>query len=135
MLDNIGLLKGITGKMGWLSHRQVLVAQNVANSDTPGYIPSDLKKVDFGAVMGAAQNKPMIKQVTTNDGHIGHGVKGPSIEAREQRSVYEAAPDGENAVDLEEQLFKSQSIALDYSLMANLYRKNMNMMRIAIGKA
>ena len=41
MLDNIGVLQGISGKMGWLNQRQTIIAQNVANADTPRYVPHD----------------------------------------------------------------------------------------------
>jgi flagellar basal-body rod protein FlgB len=135
MLDNIGLFKGMTGKMSWLNDRQVLVSQNVANADTPGYVPSDLKEVDFGAIMAAAQNKPKIAQAATQAGHINTGATLPNGKPTEQRVVYEAAPDGENAVVLEEQLLKAQKTSSDYQLMVNLYRKNIGMIKVAIGKA
>lgn len=135
MLDNIGLFKGMTGKMGWLNHRQTLISQNVANADTPGYAPSDLKEVDFGSIMAAAKNKPKIAQAATHQGHIDTGATIPGGKAVVQKTVYEAAPDGENAVVLEEQLFKAQKTSSDYQLMVNLYRKNIGMMKIAIGKA
>ena len=56
-------------------------------------------------------------------------------ENKAQRTVYESAPDGQNAVVLEEQLYKAQQTNADYNLMTNLYRKNANMIKIAIGKA
>lgn len=135
MLDNIGVLQGISGKMGWLSQRQAVIAQNVANADTPDYLPHDLEKVDFGAVMAKARNKPRVQQAVTDNAHLNGGRKIGDADEKGQRTVYEAAPDGENAVVLEEQLFKAQKTSADYTLMTNLYRKNIGMIKIAIGKA
>lgn len=120
--------------MDWLNHRQTLIAQNVANADTPNYLPSDLKEVDFGTLMGRTNNKPTIHKVTTDEQHIGRGETVASGKSQGQRTVYEEAP-SDNAVDLEEQLYKAQQTASDYQMMVNLYRKNINMVKIAIGKA
>ena len=134
MLDNIGLFQGISGKMGWLNQRQIIIAQNVANADTPKYVPHDLKKVDFDAVMKDVQNRPSISTATTDENHIRNPKEVEKGKNVEQRTVYESAPDGENSVDLEEQLFKAQQTNTDYQLMTSLYRKNVNMLKIAIGK-
>lgn len=134
MLDNIGLFNGMTGKMNWLSQRQAIVSQNVANADTPGYVPRDLKELDFGAIMKESAGRPSMNPVVTDGAHI-NKEGGKAARSMEQRTVYEVAPDGGNAVIIEEQLFKSQETAAQYSLMTNLYRKNVNMMKIAIGKA
>lgn len=134
MLDNIGLFKGMTGKMNWLSQRQTIISQNVANADTPGYMPRDLRKVDFGVVMKESAGRPSMNPAVTDGAHI-NKEGGKAARSEEQRTVYEVAPDGGNAVIIEEQLFKSQETATDYSLMTSLYRKNVNMMKIAIGKA
>ena len=39
-----GLLGLIAKRMEWLGHRQTLIAENVANADTPQYTPRDLKQ-------------------------------------------------------------------------------------------
>eukprot|EP01036_Dinobryon_divergens_P000967 gene967-1270_t len=47
---DIPLLSQIKGRMTWLDERQRLIAQNVANSDTPGYVGRDLRApTDFAA--------------------------------------------------------------------------------------
>ena len=135
MLDNIGLLNGMTAKMNWLNARQTVVSGNVANADTPGFVPSDLKPIDFGAMMRASKNKPTIGKALTDSAHIaGPSNNGTTPVNREQKTVYEAAPDGQNAVVLEEQLFKAQGIQADYTLMTSLYRKNVGMLKMAIGR-
>ncbi|MBM3511367.1 MAG: hypothetical protein FJX61_14700 [Alphaproteobacteria bacterium] len=46
-LQKVPILSMLTKKMSWLNERQRVLAQNIANADTPGYRPSDLKNVDF----------------------------------------------------------------------------------------
>ena len=42
-------------KMGWLSQRQSVLAQNVANADSPNYVGSDLKPFTFREEIGKVQ--------------------------------------------------------------------------------
>ena len=44
---DIPLLSMLKERMAWLSQRQDVLSQNVANADTPGYTARDLKPVDF----------------------------------------------------------------------------------------
>ncbi len=132
MLDNIGLMQGLNGKMAWLNQRQTVVAGNIANADTPNFRPSDVEEIDFGTVMSNAQNKPRIGQVTTSGAHIS-GRQLEEADNRESRNVYETAP-AENSVILEEQLFKAQETQADYQLMTNLYKKNIGMIKFVVGK-
>lgn len=131
MLENIGVMKGIGGKMNWLNQRHVVLSQNIANADTPHFRPSDLEKVDFGAVMSEAQNRPRIHQATTNSAHIGSNPQVGDADARKSKDVYEVAP-AENSVVLEEQLFKAQETMADYNMITNLYRKNIGMIRMVV---
>ena len=43
---DLPLLSQIKGRLTWLDERQRVVAQNVANADTPGYVARDLKAAD-----------------------------------------------------------------------------------------
>lgn len=57
MLDDIPLFSMLKDRLGYLNQRQQMIAQNVANSDTPGYMPHDLKPftvADGGAGSGAS---------------------------------------------------------------------------------
>ncbi|HIF24679.1 MAG TPA: flagellar basal body rod protein FlgB [Micavibrio sp.] len=130
--QNIGLLKAMTAKMGYLDQRQRVIAQNVANSDTPGYIPRDLTKVDFGRVMAESYNSKILRQETTDNLHMPSHREVADPKNRDQKTVYETAPAG-NAVIMEEQMLKSTETTTDYNLMTTLYQKNISMMRTALG--
>ena len=56
-LAKIPLFAQLKGKMAWLVQRQKILAENIANADTPGYVPKDLKQVDFSRQVAAAQRK------------------------------------------------------------------------------
>ena len=114
--------------------RMRLVAQNLANADTPGYRPQDLRAADFARLVRTAQNPAQaVTLARTAPGHQGGGPQAAiGLAAHDVATEYETAPDG-NAVILEEQMAKATETALDFQLTSNLYRKYHGMIRIALG--
>lgn len=133
MTDNIALLRAMTAKMGYLDQRQKVLAQNVANADTPGYQPHDLTKVDFGAVLQKTAASGELFPAHTDQKHMSLEGSIDDPKNREQKVTYEIAPAG-NAVILEEQMVSSAQTTMDYNLMTTLYQKNINMIRTALGR-
>lgn len=133
MLENIGVMKGIGGKMNWLQQRQTVLTGNIANADTPGYQAHDIQKPDFKSVMGNVSNRPRIQQTATDSAHIGAKREVADVDARKVKDVYEAAPVG-NSVILEEQMIKAQKTSSDYNLITNLYRKNVGMVKFIVSQ-
>ncbi|MDH5721734.1 MAG: flagellar basal body rod protein FlgB [Alphaproteobacteria bacterium] len=134
-IQDIGLFQGIGAKMEFLNQRQGVIAQNIANSDTPGYRPKDMKEVNFSKFLGAAiPNKGVsdISLVKTSHSHMGQGQEELNTQSRKQRETYEVAPAG-NAVIMEEQLMKSGRTVMDYTLMTNIYQKHVGMIKTALG--
>jgi len=135
MLQDIGVMQGITTKMDWLNQRHSVISRNVANADTPGYRPHDLKEPDFVAMIGnMATRTARISVAATGDAHIGGKNSAAQPREEKQKRVYEISPDN-NGVVLEEQMMKSQTILMDYQMMSNLYRKNVGMIRTALGQS
>lgn len=136
-IQDIGLFQAISSKMEYLNQRHNVLAQNIANADTPGYRPKDLVDVDFSSMVrnvtsstnGGLQN---VSMTTTNAGHLGHLEGETDADARKQRNMYEVAPAG-NSVIIEEQLVKSGENAMDYNLMLSLYQKQVGLIKTAIG--
>jgi flagellar basal-body rod protein FlgB len=50
-INNLKLFYAMRQNMDWSAERQRVLAQNLANADTPGYVPSDLKSIDFKKVL------------------------------------------------------------------------------------
>ncbi|MGI9435222.1 MAG: flagellar basal body rod protein FlgB [Geminicoccaceae bacterium] len=128
------LFRLLSARMGWLSQREAVLAQNIANADTPDYRPKDLNDNDFmRLVQGYAGRSSRIAVHQTNQQHL-EGKMGARLGLRgqEQRSPYEVSPDG-NAVVLEEQTAKAATTALDHQLASNIYRKYVGMVKTALG--
>jgi len=69
-LQNIALFSAMGAKMNYLSTRQGVLANNIANADTPEYRPRDLTEVDFGAVLTEVTGSRKVRMERTSDGHI-----------------------------------------------------------------
>lgn len=130
--QNIGLFKALNAKMHYLDTRQKVLAQNVANADTPGYVPKELSKVDFGRVLQNVTKDHQVRVETTQAGHMPSANTLDDPRSRKAKLVYEVAPDG-NEISLEEQMVKSSQNTMDYNLMATLYQKNVNMIKTVLG--
>jgi flagellar basal-body rod protein FlgB len=128
---DLPLLGQIRGRLTWLDERQRLIAQNVANSDTPGYVGRDLKApTDFAAALREGGPLPMAQ---TRAGHMPVG--GPNG-APVARFTSQAAPDSEttldgNAVVVEEQMLKMAESRMAYDAAIGLYQKSLSMLRLA----
>ena len=119
-------------RMDWLSQRQQVLAENVANADTPNYVPRDLDEAEFGRIL-RNQLSPMAPKATHAAHLRGTVQRGGPANSTRQKDPYETSPSG-NAVIIEEQLIKVTKTQSDYQMIVNLYRKHMDMVRIALGR-
>jgi len=125
---DLPLLNQIKGRLSWLDERQRVIAQNVANSDTPGYVARDLAAPkDFAAAM-RGQGGPL-QMARTSAAHIAPA--GPT--ARYQTND---APDSEttldgNSVVVEEQMLKMAESRMAYDAAIGFYQKSLQMIRMA----
>ncbi len=128
---DVPLLGQIKGRLSWLDERQRVVAQNVANADTPGYVARDLKApTDFAA---ALRNGGGMRMAQTSAGHMPVGGPNGTPAAR---FTSQASPDSEttqdgNAVVVEEQMLKMAESRMAYDAAIALYTKSMAMLRLA----
>ncbi len=131
----LALFKAMHAKMGYLSQRQDVIAQNIANANTPNYQPRDLGEVDFGRglrkIIEAPRNQ--IDLASTTKGHIPNQDGLRIADQKEQRQTYDVTLSG-NAVVLEEQMVKAGRTKMDYDLMASLYRKQKEMLKMSMQK-
>lgn len=142
--ENLGLMQAITQKMGWNEQRQKVIAENIANADTPGYRPNDLVRADFKNLLeqstsglALSNGSSQVNMAATDSAHFdpsGSGLAGSARDAAEkaQRKTYEVAPAG-NAVIMEEQLLKMNETVMDHRMMSNLYQRNIKMLKLALG--
>ena len=123
---DIGLFRLAEQRLAWVGRRQELLAQNVANANTPGYQPRDL--APFAKALANAD--PTAALVRTDPMHIA-----ASGTAQSDRPFHprERAPDG-NGVSMEDQLTKVADTSSTQELVANLYHKYHGMFRTALGR-
>ena len=131
-LDNIPLFDAIRGRLGWLEERQRVIAQNVANADTPGFAARDLRAPDdfAHAMMQQSQGVGMMRTSTAH------------MAIQPQRAVNYAsmtAPDSEttldgNSVVVEEQMLRMVESRMAHDAAIGFYQKSLNMLRMAARK-
>jgi len=109
-----------------LSERQRLIAENIANASTPGYVPRDL---DASAFQRALDNAGAgVRLARTNAGHMtASGASGTHIVTRADS---ETTLDG-NAVVLEEQTVRAAETRMQYETALALYQKGLQLVRMA----
>lgn len=138
-IQNIPLFQAMGAKLNYLEQRQGIIARNIANADTPDYRPHDLTEIDFGSVLDDVVNrgtgaKMSVRMQTTNPLHMPAPGDMEQAEDRKQKITYEVAPAG-NAVVIEEQMVKATKTNMDFNLITNLMRKNVAMIRTALGRS
>lgn len=131
-MNDITLFSALDAKIDYLDQRQRLISSNIANADTPGYRPQDLKKADFGSMLTKVTHDNTIRMEKTSAGHMPAVSDIVTPKTGKSKTVYEMAPAG-NSVVLEEQMVNANRTNIDYGLMLNVYRKNVGMLKTAIG--
>ena len=131
-IGTLAIFQAIKDKMEWNQSRQKLLAENVANADTPGYRGRDLVKFDFESVM-RAQNLNSITTVTTNSRHIAARNPGGIGSSEFAVQSYEITPNG-NSVVLEDEMMKVAANQMDYQAAASLYSRSIKLIRTALGR-
>lgn len=128
---NLPLFDMLKTRMGWLQQRQKVLAQNVAQADTPGYRARDLTPLDFKSYLQPQARSAAL--AVTSPAHIaGTGNAGGFGTARTQ--TVEVRPNG-NAVELESEMMKVAQNQIDYQTATSLYSRSLGLIKTAIGKA
>ncbi len=126
-IAELGIFKIAEQRLAWAGQRQQVLAQNVANSSTPGYTPKDI--ASFESVLSGTAQAPQFSR--TNPLHMTAATSSqPTVQ---NAKVRERAPDG-NSVSLEDELTKVADTASTQELVTNLYRKYQGLFRIALGR-
>lgn len=139
MLEEIGLFSLTADRMHYLTERQNVVAQNIANADTPGYQAQDVAPFTFDQTLvrgiagsQAAGSAPPLALVATNPADFASPASVPyAVQASPAAATYGEKPDG-NTVSLEEQMVKQSDIADGFALATAAYSKSISIMKIGI---
>lgn len=125
------LFNALADKMRWHQSRQLLLAQNVANAETPGYEGQDLRP--FTVEEGGPASAASMATVATQPGHI-VAASGPGGGfGAQQMNGFEVTPEG-NAVTLEDEMMKVTTNQMDYQAVTTLYQRSMRLLKTALGR-
>jgi flagellar basal-body rod protein FlgB len=131
-ISDLQLFQALKSKMQWHQSRQGVLAENVANADTPGYAGKDLKAFSFQDVM--AQRSVGLQTSRTSTSHlVGSMMRETGNVERDEATGFEITPDG-NSVVLEEQMMKVTENQMDYQTVASLYQKGLGLIRTALSR-
>jgi len=128
-LTSVPLLDVLRERMSWLSARQNLLSQNVANADTPGYSAVDLKPIDFEKVLKQSTEPSEFQDglTVTDPRHIAGGLQSSGYD----KSVEQTG----DAVSTEQEMMKVADTQTQYQAATDIYAKAISMMRTAIDKS
>jgi flagellar basal-body rod protein FlgB len=131
MLGDLPLISALKSRMQYHQSRQKMLAENVANADSPGYKPKDLKPFDMMLAAQKISDSAAAGPARTQPGHLS-GVAGGTLGSR-RSNVFETTQSG-NAVNLEDEMMRMAQNNSDFQLATTLYGKSLSYLRMALGK-
>lgn len=128
-ITDLPLFAMLRSRMQWHQERQRILAENVANADTPNFRPHDLAPLQF------ERELPRVASVALDRTEPGH------MAARDAAGQfgggrfggYEMRAAG-NAVSLEDEMIKVAANQMDYQAATTLYTRSLGLIKAAIGK-
>lgn len=118
MLSDLKLLDTMSSLTRHAAQRHAVIAENIANADTPGYQAKDITPFADMYSKAVRDGQPLSTlgaQITTpSQGHV-------------------ISPNG-NSVSLEQQMMLSSEVKATHDMAIAVYKKSLDMMRMAVGK-
>lgn len=140
-MQDLQLFTALKSTMSMLGARQKILAHNIANADTPGFVAKDVDEKGFAKTLmqtldGQRKAGRGVALQVNEPGHIAgrNGAQGASnVFKTIERPNSETTVNG-NSVILEEQVSMVAETRMRYEAAAGLYQKSMGLLRIAISK-
>lgn len=133
-LTDIPIFSMLRTRMQWAQERQRLLAENVANADTPSFRPRDLAPLKFNAESAlAGDSLPGVTLARTEPGHIaGFGAGDPTFRPVSNGDF--GTQTSGNGVNLEQEMMKVAANTMDYQAVSALYTRSLSLLKTAIDK-
>ncbi|MBL4872249.1 MAG: FlgB family protein [Rhodobacteraceae bacterium] len=130
MKIDIGILQMSQNLAIHASSRQSVIAQNIANADTPGYKARDM--TSFADSYRETGNMRTSSQ-PVRAGHIALGAVGGGGDIFESAAFGAESPNG-NTVSLEDQLVRAADVKAQHDLALGIYTKSIDILRSGMGR-
>ncbi|SDM71886.1 flagellar basal body rod protein FlgB [Maricaulis salignorans] len=130
--EDVPVLGLLTQSMNFHNQRQRVIAENVANANTPGYVAQDLDEGEF--------QRSLREQMQARSAARSTQGTLPALTSPTRQWQTQDAPDSEttvngNTVVLEEQMMRANENRMEYESALSLYQKSLGMIRTAIRQA
>ncbi|MCC7347309.1 MAG: flagellar basal body rod protein FlgB, partial [Variibacter sp.] len=117
-IADLPIMNMLRARMQWHQERQRLLAENVANADTPDFKPRDLAPLQFNDSLPRSAAVALARTDAAHLGGVSGGATGQFQLARTLRA--ESRP-GSPGVNLEDEMLKVAANQMDYQAAATLY--------------
>ncbi len=131
-LMNMPVTTALADKMRWHQTRQGLLAENVANAETPGFRGRDLAQYDYSQRAGAFSSATITTSATQPLHFSVSSSEGGAFGAQRMAN-FEVTPEG-NGVTLEDEMMKVTTNMMDYQAATGLYQKSIKILKTALGR-
>ena len=131
-ISDIPIFSMLRTKLHWHQERQRLLAENVANADTPEFKPFDLAPPKFDAGAAGVAGVAPVTLLRTSPTHLASSDSAATYNTQPGHD-FEVVPTG-NAVSLEDEMMKVASNQMDFQAATALYARGLGLIKTAIGK-
>lgn len=128
MFSDLNVFKTAYAMATHAGQRQVVIARNMANADTPGYRPRDLQ--DFQTAF--ENTGPRTAMMATRSAHL-HG-DGPSDQLWAEHVADASGDPNGNGVSLEVEMLKAVEIRHQHDRALAIYRSSIGILRTSVGR-
>ena len=118
MLNDLKLLDTMSAMTRHAAQRHAVIAENIANADTPGYAAKDITPFQD------------IYEKALRDGS---DMPSGAVKVVSAPNSMAVSPNG-NSVSLEQQMMLSTEVKATHDMALAVYKKSLDMMRMAVGK-
>ena len=125
MFDIPDVMRMAQGMARHAAARQVVIAENIAHADTPGYRARDLP--DFGKTYAQAR-----AMAATRPGHLGAAFPNQPTSSVIDRDAPARAPNG-NTVSLEREMMRAAQNRQSHDMALAVYSSARGILRAALG--
>jgi len=125
-IADISILSMLRTRMQWHQERQRVLADNVANAETPSFIPHDLAEPQFDG-----RGLTPVSLLRTDPGH--QADPETSSPFGQTNSGFQVRPTG-NGVTHESEMIKVADNQMNFQAATALYSKSLGLIKIAVGK-
>lgn len=142
MIQDLTTFAALKERMRFLQTRQKVLSQNIANADTPGYRPRDIRQLGIDPASRGSDAARRLAGIAGYGAPAGIAVTDPrhispsgtgGVATVDRGASYETRPSG-NAVDLENEMLKVSQNQIDFQTAANIYQRGLATLKIALGR-